>query len=53
MFVEMRDVTALVRSDSLCADGVTHRLFLAVDLTEGSVCVPLPVNFITIDLVEP
>lgn len=49
----MRDVAALVRSDSLCADGVAHGLFLAVDLIEGSVCVLLPVNFITIDLVEP
>lgn len=48
----MRDVTALLRSDGLCADAVTHCLFLAVDLIEGPVRILLPVNFITIDLAE-
>lgn len=48
----MRDVAALVRSDGLRADAVTHCLFLAVDLIEGPVRIPLPVNFIAIDLEE-
>lgn len=52
MFVQMRDVAALVRTHSLGADVVAHRLFLAVDLTEGSICVLLPVNFIAVDLKE-
>lgn len=52
MLVQMRDVAALVRTHSLRADVVAHRLFLAVDLIEGSSRVLLPVNFITVDLKE-
>lgn len=52
MFVQVGDVAALVRTHSLGADGVAHRLFLAVDLTEGSIRVLLPVDFIAVDLKE-
>lgn len=52
MFVQMRDVVALVRTHSLRADVVAHRLCLAVDLVKGSVRVLLPVNFIAVDLKE-
>lgn len=52
MFVQMRDVVALVRTNSLGADAVAHRLFLTVDLIKGSVRVLLPVNLIAVDLKE-
>lgn len=50
MFVQVRDVAALFTTHSLRADVVAHRLFLAVDLIEGSIRVLLPVNFIAVDL---
>lgn len=52
VFVQMRDVAALVRAHGFGADAVAHRLLLAVDGMEGSVRVLLPVNFITVDLKE-
>lgn len=50
MFVKVCDVTALIRANSLGADFVAHCLFLTVDLTEGPICILLPVNFITVYL---
>lgn len=50
VFVQMRDVAALVGAHGLGADVVAHRLLLAVDGPEGSVRVLLPVNFIAVDL---
>lgn len=50
VFVKVCDIVAFVRADSLRADVVAHRLFLAVDLTEGPIYVPLPVYFITVHL---
>lgn len=52
MFVKVRDVIALVRADGLCADKVAHCLLLRIDLCEGPVCVPLPVDFVTVNLQE-
>lgn len=52
VLVQMRDVAALVRTHSLGADAVAHRLLLAVDGMEGSIGVLLPVNLIAVDLKE-
>lgn len=46
----MCDVIAFVTADSFGAHEVAHCLLLAVDLTEGPVHIPLPVDFITVDL---
>lgn len=50
VFVKVGDVVALVRADGLCADEVAHVLFLAVDLCERPIFVPLPVNLIAVNL---
>lgn len=52
VFVQMRDVAALVGAHRLGADAVAHRLLLAVDGMEGSVRFLLPVNFIAVNLKE-
>lgn len=52
MFVKVGDVGALVWADGLRADQVAHGLFLAVDLRECPICVPLPVNLIAVNLQE-
>lgn len=50
VFVKVCDINAFIRANSLCADVVAHSLFLTVDLREGPVHVPLPVNFIAVNL---
>lgn len=50
VFVQVSDVTAFLRTNSLGADLVAHLLLLTVDLAEGSIDVPLPVDFITVYL---
>lgn len=52
VFVKVCDINAFIRANSLCADEVAHCLFLTVDLSEGPICVLLPVDFITINLGE-
>lgn len=52
VFVKVGDVGALVWADGLRADQVAHSLFLAVDLFERPICVPLPVNLIAVNLWE-
>lgn len=51
VFVQVRDVCALLRAHGFGADEVAHGLLLAVDLAEGAVQVPLPVDLIAVDLV--
>ena len=50
VFVKVCDIIAFIRADSFGADEVAHALFLTVDLTEGSIYVPLPVDFIAVNL---
>lgn len=50
IFVKVCDVTAYIRANSLGADVMAHSLFLTVDLTEGPICISLPVDFITVYL---
>lgn len=50
MFVQVCDVSALIRAYSFGADEVSHSLLLIVDLSEGTVQVPLPVDLITVHL---
>lgn len=50
VFVKVCDINAFIRTNGLRADVVAHSLFLAVDLCEGPVRVPLPVNFIAVNL---
>lgn len=50
MLVKVGDVIAFIRANSLGADEVAHSVFLTVDLTEGPIGIPLPVNFITVNL---
>lgn len=52
VLVKVCDINAFIRANGLCADVVAHSLFLAVDLREGPVHVPLPVNFIAVNLPE-
>ena len=50
MLVELSDVGPLVGAHRLGADEVAHCLLLAVDLGEGPVQVPLPVDLIAVHL---
>lgn len=52
VFVKVCDVKAFIRANSLGADLVAHCLFLTEDLTEGPICIPLPVDFITVYLMQ-
>lgn len=52
VFVEVCDIVAFIRANSLRADEVAHRLFLTVDFTEGPIYVLLPIDFITVNLRE-
>ena len=48
----MSDVRPLIRPHSLGADVVAYSLLLTVDLAEGPVQTPLPVDLVTVHLVE-
>lgn len=50
VFVKVRYVHALVWANGLGADKMTHNLLLTVDLTKSPICIPLPVDFITVHL---
>lgn len=50
VFVEVCDVFSLVRANCLGADAVAHHILLTVDLREGTIGVPLPVDLITVHL---
>ncbi len=50
IFVKVCDVDTLVGAHSFSADAVAHCVLLTVDLTEGAVQVPLPVDLITVHL---
>ena len=52
VFVQVCDIVAFIGTNSLRADEVAHGLLLTVDLTESPIYVPLPVDFVTVDLVE-
>ena len=43
-------IVALVRAHCLGADVVAHDVLLIVDLSEGSVQIPLPVDLVTVHL---
>lgn len=49
-FVQECDVFPIIRTHCFGADAVAHGSLLTVDLTESTVQVLLPVNFITVDL---
>lgn len=50
VLVKVCDVIAFIRAHSLGADTVAHCVFLTVDLGEGAIQVPLPVDLITVHL---
>lgn len=50
MFVQVCDVVTLISAHCFGADEVPDGFLLTVDLTESSVKVPLPVDFITVHL---
>ncbi len=50
IFVKVCDVDTLVGAHSFSADAVADCVLLTVDLTEGAVQVPLPVDLITVHL---
>lgn len=50
MFVKVGDITAFIRANCFGADGDAHNLFLTVYLSEGPICILLPVDFITVHL---
>lgn len=52
VFVQMCDVCPLVRANCFSADAVADCFLLNVDLPESSVQVLLPVDLITVDLIE-
>lgn len=51
MFVQVRDVCPLIRAHCFGADAVTDSFLLNVKLAESTIHIPLPVDFITVDLV--
>lgn len=52
VFVQVCDVRPLVRAHCFSADEVADGFLLTVDLAEGAIQVPLPVDLITVDLEE-
>lgn len=52
VFVQVCDVCPLVRTHCFGADTVADSFLLAVDLAESTVKIPLPVDLITVDLME-
>lgn len=50
VFVQVCDVSALLRAHGFGADVVANGFLLTVDLAEGAVQVPLPVDLIAVDL---
>lgn len=52
MFVQVGDVRPLIRAHCFSADEVADGFLLTVDLAEGAIQVPLPVDLITVDLEE-
>lgn len=52
MFVQMSDVSALVRANCFRADRVANGLLLTVDLAECTIGIPLPVDLVTVDLIK-
>lgn len=52
VFVQVCDVCPLVRAHCFSADEVADSFLLAVDLAERTIQVPLPVDLITVDLIE-
>ena len=52
VFVQVCDVCPLVRAHCFSADAVADSFLLTLDLTESTVQFPLPVDLITVDLVE-
>ncbi len=52
MFVHVCDVFPLVRAHCFRADAVADSFLLTVDLRKSTIQIPLPVDLITVDLVE-
>lgn len=52
VFVQMCDVCPLIRAHCFSADEVAYGFLFTVDLAEGAIQVPLPVDLITVDLEE-
>lgn len=52
VFVQVCDVRPLVRAHCFGADEMADGFLLTVDLAEGAVQIPLPVDLITVDLEE-
>lgn len=52
VFVQVGDVRPLIRAHCFSADEVADGFLLTVDLAEGAIQVPLPVDLITVDLEE-
>lgn len=50
VFVEVCDVSSLVRAHGLGADVVAYGVLLRVDLSEGAIGIPLPVDLVTVHL---
>lgn len=50
VFVQVCDVCPLIRAYSFSADAVADSFLLTVELAEGTVQVPLPVDLVTVDL---
>lgn len=50
VFVQVCDVCPLIRAHCFSADAVADSFLLNVKLGESTVHVPLPVDFITVDL---
>lgn len=50
MFVQVCDVTTLIRANSLGANAASHSVLLYVNLRESAIQVPLPVDLIAVHL---
>lgn len=50
VFVQVCDVLALVRANSLGANAASHDVLLYVNLRESAIRVPLPVDLIAVHL---
>lgn len=52
IFVQVCNVCPLVRTHCFSADEAANSFLLTVDLAESTVQLPLPVDLITVDLIE-
>lgn len=50
VFVQVRDVCPFIRAHCFSADAVADSFLLNVKLAESTIHIPLPVDFVTVDL---